>query len=210
MRASGTGARRFVRLSLSHEHLDLRLGDVLVLGTDLPDAFDDLPDMRGSTIRGQTCRVVSRRPRYDQARVDVQLEIMDRLLHVAPAATITVHSAGLLTLSTTTPEVPASGFPANGFYVGAVVKVVDRSSLSGTPVVDTRTVTGTPSTTQIQLNSALSFVLESGVDYVVLDPEGSADGTNGDGYTLIEMAKLADVDGSAGANAATDNEPRWR
>jgi len=208
MKGSTLG-RRFLSLSLSHEHLGLRIGDVVTLGTDLPDAYD-LPDFRGGSILGLSARVVARRPRYDQARVDVRLELLDRLLHVAPAATITVHSTGLLTLSTTTPEVPASGFPANGFYVGAAVKVVDRSSLSGTPVVDTRTVTGTPSTTQIQLNSALSFVLEAGVDYVVLDPEGSADGTNGDGYSLIELAKLADSDGNAGANANTDNEPRWR
>jgi len=209
MRGAG-GARRLVRLSLSHEHLSLRLGDVVVLGTDLPEAFDELPDMRGSTLRGATCRVVARRPRYDQARVDVQLEVMDRLLHVCPAAVISSVASATLTLSTTTPEVPQSGFPANGFYIGAAVRVVDRSSLSGTPVVDSRTIANIPATNQVTLSSAPSFAVQSGVDYVVLDPENSADGTNGDGYQLIELAKLADVDGTAGVNASTDNEPRWR
>lgn len=209
MRGAG-GARRLVRLSLSHEHLSLRLGDVVVLGTDLPEAFDELPDMRGSTLRGATCRVVARRPRYDQARVDVQLEVMDRLLHVCPAAVISSVASATLTLSTTTPEVPQSGFPANGFYIGAAVRVVDRSSLSGTPVVDSRTIANIPATNQVTLSSAPSFAVQSGVDYVVLDPENSADGTNGDGYQLIEFAKLADVDGTAGVNADTDNEPRWR
>jgi hypothetical protein len=209
MRSAG-GARRLVRLSLSHEHLSLRLGDVVTLGTDLPEAFDELPDMRGSTLRGATCRVVARRPRYDQARVDVQLEVMDRLLHVCPAAVITSAAGAVLTIDTTTPEVPASGFPSNGFYVGAAVKVFDRSSLSGVAVVDSLTVTAIPATNQITLSGAPSFAVQSGVDYVVLDPENSADGTNGDGYQLIEMAKLADVDGTAGVNASTDNEPRWR
>lgn len=210
MRGDGALARRFVSLSLSHEHLDLRLGDLVTIGSDLPDAYD-LPDFRGSTIVGATCRVVARRPRYDQARVDVRLEILDRLLHVCPAAVITAESSGLLTLSTTTPEVPESGFPTNGFWVGAAVLVVDRSSLStGSPKVDSLTVSSISSTTQMQLSGSLSFTVEANVDYVVLDPENSGNGTNGDGYTLIEMAKLADDDGTAGSNASTDNEPRWR
>lgn len=209
VRGDGALARRFLSLSLSHEHLDLRLGDLVTIGSDLPDAYD-LPDFRGSTIVGATCRVVARRPRYDQARVDVRLELLDRLLHVCPSAVITAHSSGLLTLSTTTPETPASGFPTNGFWVGAAVLVVDRSSLSGTPKVDSLTVSSISSTTQMQLSGSLSFTLEAGVDYVVLDPESSAAGTNGDGYSLIELAKLADDDGSAGSNANTDNEPRWR
>lgn len=209
MKGSTLG-RRFLSLSLSHEHLGLRVGDVVTIGSDLPDAYD-LPDFRGGSIVGLSARVVARRPRYDQARVDVRLELLDRLLHVCPSATITAESSGLLTLSTTTPETPASGFPTNGFWVGAAVLVVDRSSMStGSPKVDSLTVSSISSTTQMQLSGSLSFTLEADVDYVVLDPENSADGTNADGYSLIELAKLADADGSAGSNADTDNEPRWR
>lgn len=210
MRGDGALARRFVSLSLSHEHLDLRLGDLVTIGSDLPDAYD-LPDFRGSTIVGATCRVVARRPRYDQARVDVRLEILDRLLHVCPSAVITADDgAGTLTLATTTPEVPGSGSPANGFWIGAVVKMYDRSSLSGVAVVESATVTAIPATNQITVSPKPTFTVQANVDYVVLDPEASADGTNGDGYTLIEFAKLADDDGTAGSNASTDNEPRWR
>lgn len=210
MRGDGALARRFVSLSLSHEHLDLRLGDRVTIGADLPDAYD-LPDFRGSTIVGATCRVVARRPRYDQARVDVRLEVLDRLLHVCPSAIITADDgAGTLTLATTTPEVPGSGFPGNGFWIGAVVKMYDRSSLSGVAVVQSATVTAIPATNQITVSPKPTFTVQANVDYVVLDPEASADGTNGDGYTLIEMAKLADDDGTAGSNASADNEPRWR
>ena len=54
------------------------------------------------------------------------------------------------------------------------------------------------------------FTIQNGVDYVVLNPEASANGTTTSGYALIEFAKLADDDGTAGSNANTDNEPRWR
>lgn len=208
MKGSTLG-RRFLSLSLSHEHLGLRVGDVVTIGTDLPDAYD-LPDFRGGSILGLSARVVARRPRYDQARVDVRLELLDRLLHVCPAATITADSSGLLTLATTEPEIAASGFPTNGFWVGAGVLVVDRSSLPTTPKVDSLTVTSISAVNQMQLSSSLSFTLEAGVDYVVLDPENSANGTGAEGYILIEMAKLADDDANAGSNANTDNEPRWR
>jgi hypothetical protein len=212
MRAAG-GARRLVRLSLPHEHLNLRLGDVVIIGTDLPDGYDELPDMRGSTLRGATCRVVARRPRYDQARVDVQLEIMDRLLHVCPAATIA--SAGttgagpnggtVLTLATTTPEVSGTS-PSDDFYVGAVVIAVDRSTPANTEALSVASI---PSSTTIEVDNP-GFTIQNNVDYVVLDPELSANGTTASGYALIELAKLADVDGTAGGNANTDNEPRWR
>jgi hypothetical protein len=206
IRANGTGARRLVRLSLSHEHLGLRLGDVVTIGTDLPDAYDELPDMRGGTLRGATCRVVARRPRYDQARVDVQLEIMDRLLHVCPAAVIASASGATLTLATTGPEVSGTS-PTDDFYVGAVVLVHDRSTPANLEALTVDTIT---SGTVLVLDGTPGFTVEAGVDYIVLDPEASADGTTGSGYQLIEFAKLADADGTAGTNPATDNEPRWR
>jgi hypothetical protein len=208
MKGSTLG-RRFLSLSLSHEHLGLRIGDVVTLGTDLPDAYD-LPDFRGGSILGLSARVVARRPRYDQARVDVRLELIDRLLHVCPAATITAYD-GLktYTLSTTTPEVSGAS-PAEDFWIGAAVLFVDRSSLATTPATHLTTITAIPSTTQITVDVVPSFSVQTGVDYVVLDPETSGDGVSDSKYSLIEMAKLADADGNAGSNANTDNEPRWR
>jgi hypothetical protein len=208
MKGSTLG-RRFLSLSLSHEHLGLRIGDVVTLGTDLPDAYD-LPDFRGGSILGLSARVVARRPRYDQARVDVRLELLDRLLHVCPAATITAFDGvKTYTLSTTTPEVSGTS-PANDFWVGAGITVVDRSSLATTPATHATSINAIPSTTQINVDSLPAFAVEIGVDYVVLNPETSSTGTSASGYSLIELAKLADSDGNAGSNASTDNEPRWR
>jgi hypothetical protein len=208
MKGSTLG-RRFLSLSLSHEHLGLRIGDVVTLGTDLPDAYD-LPDFRGGSILGLSARVVARRPRYDQARVDVRLELLDRLLHVCPAATITAFDGvKTYTLSTTAPEVSGAS-PANDFWIGAAVTFVDRSSLATTPATHATNINTIVSTTQINVDSVPAFAVEIGVDYVVLNPETSSTGTSASGYSLIELAKLADSDGNAGANANTDNEPRWR
>ena len=208
MKGSTLG-RRFLSLSLSHEHLGLRIGDVVTLGTDLPDAYD-LPDFRGGSILGLSARVVARRPRYDQARVDVRLELLDRLLHVCPAATITAFDGvKTFTLSTTAPEVSGTS-PANDFWTGAGITIVDRSSLATTPATHATSINTIPSTTQINVDSIPAFAVEIGVDYVVLNPETSSTGTSASGYSLIELAKLADIDGNAGANANTDNEPRWR
>ena len=206
---SSTLGRRLVSLSLSHEHLGLRIGDVVTIGTDLPDAYD-LPNFRGGSILGLSARVVARRPRYDQARVDVRLELIDRLLHVCPAATITAYD-GLktYTLTTTEPEVSGTS-PADDFWINAAVLFVDRSSLPTTPATHLTTITAIPSATQITVDVVPSFAVQTGVDYVVLTPETSGTGTSASGYSLIELAKLADADASAGANANTDNEPRWR
>jgi hypothetical protein len=124
---------------------------------------------------------------------------------------ITAHNgSGTLTLATTTPEVPESGSPARSFWVGAVVRMVDRSSLSGTPVVETAQVTSIPSTTQIVVSPAPTFTVQTDVDYIVLDPDASADGQSIDKYRLIEHAMLAGDDGVAGTNPAADTKPRWR
>jgi hypothetical protein len=206
IRANGSGARRLVRLSLSHEHLGLRLGDVVTIGTDLPDAYDELPNMRGGTLRGATCRVVARRPRYDQARVDVQLEIMDRLLHVCPAAVVASASGATITLATTGPEVSGAS-PTDDFYAGAAVLLVDRSTPANSAIFGVLSIT---SGTVLVLTPTPGFTIQNNVDYIVLDPAGSFSGTTASGYQLIEFAKLADVDGTAGVSASTDNEPRWR
>lgn len=211
MKGSTLG-RRFLTLSLSHQHLGLRIGDVVTIGNDLPDAYTTLPDFRGGTITGLSARVVSRRPRYDQARVDVMLEFIDRRLHVCPAAVIASHvadspSAGktTLTLATTGPEVSGTS-PASDFFNGCAVLVVDRSTPANTQSKQAPTATA-PTTLVIE---SPSFTIQNNVDYVVLDPENSGNGTTASGYTLIEFAKLADSDGNAGSNADTDNEPRWR
>ncbi len=209
MRGEGALARRFVTLSLTHEHLDLRIGDLVTIGTDLPDAYD-LPDFRGGAVAGSTCRVVSRRPRYDQARVDVRLEILDRLLFVCPSATIaSVGTPGagpnggtVLTLSTTEPA-SSGATPSDDFWDGSFVTIIDRSSPGGSETLEVLSI---PSTTTIEIEDP-GFTPVAG-DYIVLNPESSADGTTASGYTRAEFAKLADEAGDAGV-VETIN-PRWR
>lgn len=206
MRGDGALARRFVRLSLTQENLDLRIGDLVTISASLPDAFSTLPDMRGATIAGATCRVVGRRPRYDQARVDVRLEILDRLLHVCPAAVIASASGATLTLATTGPEVTGAS-PTDDFYAGCTVLVYDRSTPANFEAIAVDSITNG---TTLVLGSTPGFTIENNVDYIVLHPASSADGTTASGYSLIEFATLADDDGVAHANADATTEPRWR
>ena len=221
MMKGSTLGRRFLSLSLSHAHLGLRIGDVVTIGTDLPDAYTTLPDFRGSTIVGLSARVVARRPRYDQARVDVRLELIDRRLHVCPAAVITaVGTIGagptggtVVTLSTAAPESFAN--PTDSFWVGSFVLIIDRSQGGGAGAPFLAYVATIVSSTQIELGAVPETIpdgwtIDANVDYLVLDPEQSAPGSGVSGFSLIEMAKLADDDGTAGTYSATDTRPRWR
>ena len=199
-------ARRFVRLSLTLAHLDLRIGDVVTL-SGLPDAFSTLPDMVGGTLNGARCRVVARRPRYDEGRIDVQLLVLDPLLVVSPAAVIASAAGATLTLATGGIEVSGAS-PANDFYAGAGVRVYDISGATS----HTTTVASIPATNQLTLTAAPAFAVENGVDYVVLDPVAStSSGTTASGYTLAEFAALANLTGAVtGAVAGMTSTPRWR
>jgi hypothetical protein len=194
-----------VSLSLTLAHLDLRIGDIVTLSSSLPDGFSSLPDMRGGTIAGLRCRVVSRRPRYDAARVDVRLLLLDPLLVVTPAATITAIVGTTLTLSTTADEVSGVA-PAQDFVVNSTVRIYDVSGFAS----HVTTVSSIPSATQIVVASAPAFAVQAGVDYVVIDPVASpTGGISPAGYSLDEFAIVVEEDGTAPASPATD-EPRWR
>lgn len=206
MRGDNGLARRLVRLTLTLAHLDLRIGDVVSL-SGLPDAFSTLPDMRGGTLNGARCRVISRRPRYSDGRIDVQLVVLDPLLVVCPAATIASAVTTTLTLATTGDEL-SGATPWNDFFVGAGVRIYDISA--GTSHATT-VASINAGASQIVVTTAPGFVVQAGVDYVVLDPlQSSASGTSASGYTLSEMAIVVDNDGAAGAVLDVNVEPRWR
>jgi len=215
MRGDGALARRFLRLSLTHEHLDLRIGDLVTLSSSLQDAYSSLPDFRGSTVAGVTARVVARRPRYDQGRVDVRLEILDRLLHVCPAVQIKVVAGNQVQLRQTQPEL-TSASPTDDFWVGAGVHIIDRSQGGGAgtgyfTVVDT--IDGPDTLTLGGVPDAIGdgWTIQDNVDVMVLDPETSiATGPSTSGYELVEAAMLAGDDGVAGTNPDATTEPRWR
>lgn len=200
-------ARRYVSLSLTLAHLALRIGDVVTLSGGLPDGFAALPDLRGGTLAGARCRVVSRRPRYDDARVDVRLYVLDPLLVISPAAVITSLVGTTLTLSAAGPEVSGAS-PADDYFVGQSVRIYDISGA----VYHSTTVASLVSSTQITIAAAPAFVVAGGVDYIVADPAATlSDGVTTSGYSQGEFATLANDNGEVNTLAlATNSEPRWR
>jgi hypothetical protein len=207
MRGDNGLARRYVSLSLTMAHLDLRIGDVVTLSQTLPTAFSTLPDLRGGTIVGKRARVVARRPRYDSGRVDVRLLILDNLLVVAPAATITVVVGTTLTLSTTEEEV-SGVFVANDFIAGAAVRIYDVSGAA----VHLTTVSSILSNTQLVVAAAPPFAIQAGVDYIALSPAASTvGGTSFNGYSMTEFATVTSDAGTITAsNSEVTTSPRWR
>ena len=207
MRGDNGLARRYVSLSLTMSHLDLRIGDVVTLSSSLPTAFSTLPDLRGGTIAGKRARVVARRPRYDAARVDVRLLILDPLLVIPPASTITAVAGTTLTISTSTDEV-SGAFAGNDFIVNAAVRIYDVSA----GAVHLTTVSSILSSTQIVVASAPAFAIQTGVDYVVLSPAASTvGGTSTTGYSMSEFATVANDAGTITAsNSEVTTSPRWR
>lgn len=200
-------ARRYVSLSLTLAHLALRIGDTVTLSSSLPDAFSGLPDLRGGTLAGAQARVVARRPRYDEGRVDVRLLILDPLLLVSPGAAISSLAGTTLTLATTGPEVSGAS-PANDFYAGVNVRIYDVSA----GVVHNTTVSSITSGTQLVVAAAPAFAggIQAGVDYIVADVSASTvSGTSVSGYFVTEWGALANAAGKVTTTVGT-TDPRWR
>ena len=164
-------------------------------------------DLRGGTLAGKRARVVARRPRYDAGRVDVRLLILDPLLVIPPAATITSIVGTTVTISTSTDEV-SGAFAGNDFIAGAAVRIYDVSG----GAVHLTTVSSILSNTQIVVASAPAFAIQTGVDYVVLSPAASTvGGTSFNGYSMSEFATVANDAGTITAsNSEVTTSPRWR
>jgi hypothetical protein len=151
----------------------------------------------------------------------VRLELIDRRLHICPAAVITtVGTIGagptggtVVTLSTASPESLAN--PTDSFWLGSFVFIIDRSQGGGAGSPFLAYVATIVSATQIELGAVPETIpdgwtVEAGVDYLVLDPDNSASGSGVSGFNLIEMSMLADDDGVAGTNPDATINPRWR
>lgn len=213
-RGDGGAGRRYVSLAVTFAGLTVRVGDVLRIGTDLPEGFAGLPDFEGGTIAGKTARVIGRRPDWREGLVRLRLQIIDSALVVCPAATITAIVGTTITLSTVEIEVSDGGNPQGDFYAGASVRIYDRSALiaGGAPVVAFATVLAILSAPpRLQLSAAPPFAIQVGVDYVVLDPKTTTtNSSNSKGFALTDMATLADGDGVGVDGAGNVTEPRWR
>lgn len=207
LRGTGGGnAIRKLSVDVSLSLLSLNLGDVVALGS-LTNDYLNLPDMRGGTLSGSNCRIISIRPDYDAGRITLGLQVLDKQLFVCPAAVIASFVGTVLTLSTTTPEanIPT---PGDNFSVGMSVRVFDISGA----VYNVRTITAVSATT-VTIDSATAFALQAGVDYIVASPTSTTalPSTPVSTINIIEMASLADDEGIvAGVAGVIDLEPRWR
>lgn len=202
---SGEGplARIEVSITVTLDLLSLRLGDVVLIGSDLPNGFN-APDMAGGTIAGKYARVLSRRPDYDRGVVGLTLELLEPLQHVCPAAVIASALGAVLTLSTTGPEVRSTS-PGDDFGGGMYVRVYDVSA----GLYETIEIASTTATT-ITLASAPTFAVVGGVDYVAVTHALATNNyTTVSGYALSEMAPLAGASGVVSGGGQTYN-PRWR
>lgn len=207
LRSTGGGnAIRKLSVDVSLSLLSLNLGDVVALGSLIND-YANLPDMRGGTLSGSNCRVISLRPDYDAGRITLGLQVLDKQLFVCPAAVIASFVGTVLTLSTTTPEANIAT-PGDNFSVGMSVRVFDISGA----VYAVKTITAVSATT-VTIDSATAFALQAGVDYIVASPTSTTalPSTPVSTINIIEMASLADDEGIVSGTAGViDLEPRWR
>jgi len=198
----GPLSRIEVSVTVTLDLLLLRLGDVTQIGSGLPDGFN-APNMAGGTISGMYARVISRRPDYDRGVVGLTLQLLEPLVHVCPAAVIASAVGAVLTLSTTGPEVRTTS-PGNDFGIALYVRVYDVSA----GLYETIEISNVTTTT-ITLASAPTFVIQAGIDYVVVSHNLSPNFLTVSGYALSEMAPLADASGTVLGTGQTFN-PRWR
>jgi hypothetical protein len=211
-RGDGGVGRVFVNLAVNFGGLSIELGDAVSLPATLPNAFSGLPDFEGGTLAGRTFRVVGRRPDWRRGIVRLRLQLIDAALVVVPGAVIASVAGAVVTLATTGPEATAA--PELDFWVGAGVKIYDISGMAaGSPTVRSyHGITAIQSAPpRLTLSGAFAFVVQNGVDYLVLDPYGSADGVSSTGYSLIDMATMVGPSGEAASpSPPTPSKPRWR
>jgi hypothetical protein len=212
-RGDGGVGRVFVNLAVTFAGLSIELGDTVVMSATLPNAFSGLPDFEGGTVAGRTFRVVGRRPEWAKGIVKLRLQLIESALVVVPGAVIASVSGSVVTLATTGPEVSGTS-PELDFWVGAGVKIYDISGMaagSGT-TASYHSVTAIQSAPpRLTLDASFAFTIQNGVDYLVLNPYDSVDGTSSSGYSLIDMATMVDGNGVAATEVPPIvSRPRWR
>lgn len=190
--SSGRG-RLQVALRCTVEGLLLQLGDVVSLTTSLPNL-----EGAATTIAAR-CRVVGWQPDYDGMTVDLDLDVIDRLHHVAPACVVASAAGAVMTLRTTGPEV-TDATPGGMFGDGWVVDVVD---ISGN-VRETFTVVSHTGTT-VTISGTPTFTVEAGVDYLVVTAQNASAVQSDDGFLQSDFI-FQQEDDESGVLLVT----RWR
>lgn len=199
-KAEGRG-RLIVNCTTRLKGLLAGLGDIVAIG------FDG-NDYEGGTINGRDARVIARRPRFADGKVDFTLQVLEPLYLFAPTGIVTTVGTtsianDTVTLSTTAPDV-ASTSPTNDFVAGQTVRLWDVSA--GTSQV--LTIASIPNTTQLVFTTGVTGTVETGVDWLTWNTLGtnSAAGDTANGQNETDWAFVMDDD----AVPAAGGVRRWR
>lgn len=199
-KAEGRG-RLIVNCTTRLKGLKAAIGDVVTIG------FDG-NDYEGGSINGREARVIARRPRFQDGRVDFILQVLEPLYLFAPtgvvtAVTTTTIANDTVTLSTTAPDV-ASTSPTDDFVVGQQVRLWDVSA--GTSQM--LTVASIPNATQLVFTTGVTGSVETGVDWLTWDTLGTntSAGDTANGNNEGDWAFHMDDD----AVPAAGGVRRWR
>lgn len=147
--------------------LQLDLGDVVYVALALPD-------YEGGNISTRTARVVARKPDYDAGVVELRLQVLETLRHIAPACVISSVVGQTLTLRTTGPEIP-DAFPAKMFQVGNAVEIVNLT----TGAIESNTVASATSPATIVLSLATAAAAN---DVLRVSSNAGSAATSANGY----------------------------
>jgi hypothetical protein len=199
-KSEGRG-RLIVTCTTRLKGLRASLGDVVTIG------FDG-NDYEGGTINGREARVIARRPRFQDGRVDFVLQVLEPLYLFAPSGVITAVSTtsianDTVTLSTTAPDV-ASTSPTSDFVAGQTVRRWDVSA--GTSEV--LTIASIPNATQLVFTAGVTGTVETGVDWLTWNTLGTntSAGDTANGQNEGDWDYLMDDD----AVPAAGGVRRWR
>ena len=199
-KSEGRG-RLIVTCTTRLKGLKASLGDVVTIG------FEG-NNYEGGTINGREARVIARRPRFQDGRVDFVLQVLEPLYLFAPSGVVTTVSTtsianDTVTLSTTAPDV-ASTSPTSDFVAGQTVRLWDVSA--GTSQV--LTIASIPNATQLVFTAGVTGTVETGVDWLTWNTLGTntSAGDTANGQNEGDWDYLMDDD----AVPAAGGVRRWR
>lgn len=199
-KAEGRG-RLIVTCTTRLKGLRAALGDVVTIG------FEG-NDYEGGTISGREARVIARRPRFQDGKVDFVLQVLEPLFLFAPSCVVTAVTTtnvanDTLTFSTTAPDV-ASTSPTSDLVAGQTVRLWDVSA--GTSQVGT--ILSIPNATQVVLTAGVTGTVETSVDWLTWNTLGTntSAGDTANGHNEGDWAFHMDDD----AVPAAGNVRRWR
>lgn len=199
-KSDGRG-RLIIKLSTRLKGMKAALGDVVTIGFSAGDR-------EGGDVSGREARIIGRRVRLNDGRVDFTLQVLDPLFLLAPSCVVTAVSTTIvandtLTLSTTAPDAAGTS-PTSDLVVGAIIRLWDVSA--GTS--QTGTIAAILNATQIRLSAGVTGTVETGVDWLTWSTLGTntSAGDTANGNNEGDWAYLMDDD----AVPAAGSPRRWR